>query len=95
MLIASLFVAVGCGAPERPTVTEGTDVQGGSVPATETRVAVLQKGSCSDEGHIQECKVILPDDDPDIVNCFVGEQICTGGEWSACDDPDVVRRPTK
>lgn len=39
------------------------------------------------EGAERDCKITLPTVEG-VSNCFVGIQICTGGEWGDCQSDD-------
>jgi hypothetical protein len=50
---------------------------------------VLASGACDDLDSVQ-CKVMLPSTGG-TNNCFVGNQVCVNGEWTAClSDEDSV-----
>ena len=97
--IAPLFFVVACGPPERPSIAEESGAQtAASVsepPVSETDTSGSRKGPCTEEGRIVRCKILFPQSDSDVANCFVGEQVCADGEWSPCQDPAVISSPTE
>jgi hypothetical protein len=42
------------------------------------------------EGETQKCKVKLPSQSG-VNNCFVGIELCEGGQWGPCSDPSDVQ----
>jgi hypothetical protein len=54
----------------------------------------LETGACDAEGASVDCRIRLPTMDG-TKNCFVGTQVCLGGEWSSCmSDEDAVSLST-
>lgn len=41
------------------------------------------------QGSLRTCRVALPTQG-DVHNCFSGQQLCTGGVWSDCQDPATL-----
>jgi hypothetical protein len=103
--VAAVAMALlgGCsGASERPPLADiqsgGGDGGGGAVASgggwagSDAGGAGPMAAVCTD-GETQKCKVKLPSQSG-VNNCFVGEQLCEGGQWGPCSDPSELPHKT-
>ena len=85
------------GAGDRPPLA---DIENGGAAGTGTVDVGGSSGAdaggtgpvvsaCTD-GETQKCKVKLPSQSG-VNNCFVGVQLCEGGQWGPCSDPSDVQ----
>jgi hypothetical protein len=91
---AALLLVLGCGgSPERPPPSESnsdialTDLYEYDRTAADRR-DVYASGACVD-GAVRVCRVYLPSHN-DVQPCFVGEQLCGGGQWGECESGVLV-----
>jgi hypothetical protein len=92
---ASALASVACGgaSDDHPEYAdfdapvESTAAEPQAEP-TPTGTAEPEKGrpAACVEGDVKECRIPLPSQGS-VKNCFVGVRTCTGGVWSACQDP--------
>ncbi len=90
-----VLLALACaGSPERPPPPSGsgadialTDLVQYDAMAADAR-DVYATGACED-GATRVCRVYLPSHN-DVQPCFVGEQLCGGGQWGECESGELV-----
>lgn len=91
---ALLLLALACGgSPERPPPSESdTDISLTDLYEYDRMAAdgrdVYASGACVD-GATRVCRVYLPSHN-DVQPCFVGEQLCGGGQWGECESGVLV-----
>lgn len=87
-----VLLALACGGPtERPPPSD-TDIALTDLIQYDRMAAdgrdVYATGAC-EEGATQVCRVYLPSHN-DVQPCFVGEQLCGGGQWGECESGVLV-----
>jgi hypothetical protein len=92
---ALLLALPGCGAGEHYSPIGGpppdhSDSGSSSTPPTPPPVA--DAGARCKDGEIKDCHVTLTEHEG-IIQCFVGLQVCEGGEWSHCKAKRAVLPP--
>ena len=76
-----IFLAVHCGSGE---TADGLGPQGGNKFGD----ATVSYGACTVEGETRNCHAVVGQHQG-YVDCFNGQQTCSGGEWSR----SIVPRP--
>ena len=75
------------GSPANDSAAEDDANGDASDPVLED---ILAAGECEVDHEALECKIMLPTMNG-TKNCFVGTQVCVGGEWSNCmPDEDAM-----
>jgi hypothetical protein len=91
--VAFLSLAFACdGGSERPPPASNQDIDlddliryDASSPDSRD---VFASGRCED-GAVQECRIYLPSHNG-VQPCFVGQQVCGGAQWGACESGSLV-----